>query len=178
MVIEILRPQDIDQVLFAGENSFELLEFRGMFPNVSSPNYSTIICGEPHGLFGLFKIEREISAIENKRILKQPIILGGRTTLIVLAELHAIDNNRSMLDVTTRDLHTTIDDLLTKNKKLEMDYSLLHKFVEEHGVEDNLEDWMVNKLDLLKVMQKKTQTPESSQSVSLEVGGDQKKTKD
>lgn len=178
MINEIIRPQDIDQVLFLGENSFELLEFRLMFPNIGSPNYSTIICGEPHGIFGIFKTEREISAIENKRILKQTILLGGRTTLIVLAELHAIDNNRSMLDVTTRDLHTKIDDLLTKNKKLESESLLLHKFVEEHGVEDNLEDWMVNKLELLKVMQKKTQTPESNQSVSLEVGGDQKKTKD
>lgn len=175
---EIIRPQDVDQVLFMGEHSFELMEFRVMFPNIGSPDYSTIIYGEPHGILGMFKNERTLSAVENKRIQKQTILLGGRTTLIVLAELHAVDNNRSILDVTTSDLHTKIDDLNAKNKKLESEALLLHQFVKEQGVEDNIEDWMVNKLNLLKVMQKKTQTPESNQSVSLEVGGDQKKTKD
>lgn len=174
---EIIRPQDIDQVLFLGENSIHLVEFRLKFPNAGSPDYSTIIYGEPWFIGGIFKHEKTAVAIENKRILKQIVSIRGRRTLIVLADLDAVDRNRSILDITTMDFQRQIDELNMKNKHFESESLLLNQFIKDQHLEDTWEEWLVNKLELLKVAQVKTQKPEPGQSVSVEVGGEQKRQK-
>lgn len=178
MTDEIIRPQDIDQVLFLGENTLQLVEFRLKFPSAGSPDYSTIIYGEPYFIGGMFKHEKTALAIDNNRILNNTVYLGGRRTLIVLADLGAVDKNRSILDTAIADYLNRIDSLNMKNKHLEADSLLIHQFIKENNIEDSLEEWTLNKLELLRVAQTKTQKPESGTAVSLEVGGDQKKGKD
>ncbi len=175
---EIIRPQDIDQVLFFGENTVQLVEFRLKFPSAGSPDYSTIIYGEPYFIGGMFKHEKTALAIENKRILNHTVSIDGRRTLVVLADLDAVDKNRSILDIATMDFQGQIDSLNMRNKHLEAESLLLNQFVKENNIEDSWEDWMLNKLELLKVAQTKTQKADSGTAVSLEVGGDQKKGKD
>lgn len=172
---EIIRPQDIDQVLFLGENSIQLMEFRLKYPNAGSPDYSTVIYGDPWFIGGIFKKERVAVAIENKRILKQIVSIKGRRTLIILADLDAVDKNRSILDVATLDLQRSVNNLETLKKSLESENLMLHKFVQDQNLEDTWEEWLVNKLELARVMAQKTQKPESGQSVSVEVGDQKKK---
>lgn len=174
---EIIRPQDIDQVLFFGENTVQLMEFRLKFPNAGSPDYSTIIYGVPR-LLGTVKDEKTALAIENKRILRQTMTINGRTTLIILADLDAVDKNRSILDIATIDFQRQIDSLNMKNKHLESEALLLNTFIKEKHIEDSWEEWMINKLELLRVAQTKTQKADAGPAVSLEVGGDHKKGKD
>jgi len=165
---EIIRPQDIEQVLFLGQNNIHLAEFRLKYPQTKE--YSNVIFGDPHFL-GLMKTERLVTAIDNKRILNQPVTIKGRRTLIVLADLNAIDKNKSFLDLLTTDLQNQINELQTKNKFTSSENMLLNQFIKEKHLESSWEEWLLNKLELLRVAAIKVAgKPPEVTPVAVEVG--------
>jgi hypothetical protein len=173
---EILRPQDFDQVLFLGENSIRLVEFRLLIPQQGSSNYSTIIYGEPRFIGGILKDEKVAMSIENNRILNNSVLIRGRRVLVVLADLDAVDKNRSILDFAISDMMQQVDQLKKQKEFLESESMLTDQFMKEKHLESTWEEWMQNKLELLRVAQKKTSDKgEGSPPVSVEVGEQKKK---
>ena len=165
---EIIRPQDVEQVLFLGQNTIHLAEFRLKYPQ--GEKYSNIVYGDPHFL-GILKTERMVTAIDNKRILGQIVTIRGRRTLLVLADLNAIDKNKSFLDLVTFDLQKQLNNLTTKNDYLKSENMLFNQFVKEKHLETSWEEWLLNKLELLRVAAiKMAGKPPEVTPVAVEVG--------
>lgn len=179
MADEIIRPQDIDQVLFLGENTIEVVRFNLKYPQQGAPGFSTIMYGEPYFL-GLLAREKVATSIENYRILKTTPLLRGKRTLVCLADITSIDKNRSLLDVAIDNLRSEI---ITLQRKLNYEIQhkmLLEQFVKAQHIESEFEEWAQNKLELLKVMHSKlaprvlAEAPEVQVSVEQQ---DKKKAK-
>lgn len=168
----IIRQSDFDQVLFLGENTVLLAEHRMTYPQ--STEFSDIIYGEP-SFFGMSKKERHLSAIDNKRILKQAMKINGRNTMVVLAEVYAVDKNRSFLDMLTTDMQREINNLQVKNKFISDDNQMLLQFVKEKHLETSWEEWLQNKLELIRVASVKMtgRAPETT-PVAIDIGRQEK----
>jgi len=165
---EIIRPQDVEQVLFLGQNTIKLAEFRLKYPQTKE--YSNIIFGDPH-FFGLMKTERMATSIDNTRILRQQVTIRGRRTLVVLADLNAIDKNKSFLDLLTYELNRDINEFKIKNKYLTSENMLFNQFIEEKHLESSWEEWLLNKLELLRIAAIKVAgKPPEVTPVAVEVG--------
>jgi len=175
---KVLRPQDIDQVIFLGQDSIRLMEFWQGYPQPSldgRSDYYIIKYGEPW-FFGMLKRERIATAIEDQRILENTVVIRGKRTLVVLADLDAIDKNRSIVDMATTDLQGKISNLRRKNDYLQSEAMLLNQFIKEKHLESTWEEWLLNKLELLRVAQVKTAgKPEGAPPVSLEIGEQKEK---
>ena len=142
----IIRPQDYDAVLFMGENNMELKEFRLLFPS-TTPGFSCIIYNE-----GTIKgKEKTVTGIKDDRILKRMIMINGKRALPVACDINAVDVNRSFLDFFETDLQLKLDNEERKNSFLKERNRLLTQFLEDQGMETTWEEWLINKLELLRV---------------------------
>lgn len=167
---EIIHPSNVEQVLFFGANSISLNEFRIAFQQPGTPGYHTIMYGEPYFVGGVFKRERRATGIRDERILwPNTINVHGKKTLLVLADIEGNDKNRSVLDFALSELRNNVKNAEIREKNAKQENTLLRTFVKEKNLEDTWEEWITNKLELLRVAKQKTERQETDSSVSVEV---------
>ena len=173
----VTRPQDYDQVLFAGWNTMELMGLMDIIPTghgefVEITAFTTRLKGLKYDYY-------TARSIDTKRICKQPIIIGGKRTLVVLADLFSVDNNKSFMDLLTMDKDNEIDRLRMNLKYIRQQSEMLLGFVKERNLEENFKEYLLNVLDFYRThsvkVAGKTEIP--AVSFELEPGKGEKKEK-
>lgn len=126
-----------DQVLFLGSKEFYLKEFRVKIP--VSTDYSKIYFKDPtswRGPIPLSGKEDYTGPIENSRIRDNlTIFVGGKKTLIVLADLKTSNVNKSLLDSLVWSYQNTVRDLERRNRELENDTKKYEDFMKKRHLE-------------------------------------------
>ena len=176
MTGEIFRPEDLDQILFLGDHTIRLTEFRRTYPHQNSSNYTNIIYGDP-GFMGIMKNEKYLLSVDDKRIHWNSIVnINGKRTLIVTAELNSADSNKSLVDVLMADKDMQIERIKTDYKMTSDENAMYHKFVVEHKLAETWKEWLMDQLELLRVAGYKiTGKTQEVTPVTMEIGQPQDK---
>lgn len=171
----IVLDRDYDQVMFLGEDNIILGEFRLAYPQTGSLDHVNVVWGEPW-FSGLFKRDRTTTSIEKNRFLDRQVLINGKKTLIVLADVFSVDKNRSMMDFITSDFRSKIDGIKRELDFLKANKILVDEFIRDKNIESEWEEWMVNKLELLRVANTKASSKLPSDSgLSINVDSDKGK---
>ena len=172
---KMLRPEDIDQVLFLGDHTIRLCQFRLVYPHPNNRDFSNLIYGDPKWA-GLTKEEKPFFSIEDKRIHDSQIVnVNGRRTLIVTAELNGHEN-KSILDILLADLQNQLDKMKINNKYISSENSVYNQFIVEKHLEASWEEWLLNKLELLRVAGIKVAgKPAEVTPIAMEIGKPEEK---
>jgi len=170
----IIYGDDVEQVVFLGKNTFHLMEHRITYPD--QDGFSNILCGEPWFL-GLLKKEKPTSSIENWRIMDNPIMINGKRTLIVLADIDSVNKNVSFLDSFLADNKGKMDFFQTENSSLNIQIGLYKDFIKKYNLETTWQEYLLNALELFRVAKQKIEKApsETQPSVGIAVEAPSKK---
>jgi len=165
---EIIRPQDVEQVMFLGWNSVVLAGYNDMIPTMGG-EYADIYAYSKR-FRGLSFKNFVIKSIHKNRICNHTISVGGKRTLVVLADVHSVDKNRSFLDLALKGKDTRIEKLMQENDYLRKKNEIYKNFIEEHGMEENFKERLLNMAELVRVASNKMSSKPEAPPVSVEVG--------
>lgn len=87
-----------------------------------------------------------------------------------MADIHSVDNNRSFLDAATADLQNEINRLKSVNGYLKAQNMNFNQFIEEQHIEKTWEEYLLNKMDLMRVVGMKSSGKSEVPQVAVKVG--------
>jgi len=172
---EMILPQEIEQVLFMGETSIDLLSFIEAIPTMGGDYYD--IYAFKSKLKGFMVDNHEIKRIHKRRICPKTVYIGGKKTIVIMADITAVDKNRSFLDkmLHSKDIH--IEDLMSKNAFLERQNMVYDEFIKEQNMEHNFKEKLQNMTELIRTTARSISPKSESPDVSVSVGGSDEKKK-